>query len=451
MSSHDQGRHVAAVVGGAIAGSVAAEVLTSAGVLCVVLEQNDRPYGKIEDGLPRWHVKQRKLEYERIDSRLDHPCVHFLPRTRLGRDIDFRELIEQWGFSVVLLANGAWKDRPLPVEGIDEYVCKGLVYQNPLIYWFNHKNEKSYTGPRYEIQPGTIVIGGGLASIDVVKVIQFELYEKALCARGIDTSMLELEHKGVPAVCASHQIDPGELMIDDCTLYYRRRAVDMPLAQFPENASQEQIEKTQAVRKKILTRVMEKYRVRFKECHAPVGALVENGRLVGLRFIQTRVEGGKAVPLPGSELEVYTSLVVSSIGSIPELIPGIEMKGELYKFSDPETGEYMGCEGVFGIGNVVTGQGNIMISQKHSQQLSRRILENYLGLGPRDTVSPLFENGEEVVRQKLEPVKAAIQKKPPLSTAQISCILERVQRRQREIGYKNYRDWIKKVTPPDLE
>src|SRR5262245_24256054 len=52
--------HVVAIVGGATAGAEAAGILADRGVLSVVFEQNQRPYGKIEDGLPRWHVKLRQ-------------------------------------------------------------------------------------------------------------------------------------------------------------------------------------------------------------------------------------------------------------------------------------------------------------------------------------------------------------------------------------------------------
>ena len=55
--------------------------------------------------------------------------------------MDFRELVEAWGFTGVVLANGAWRDRPVPVEGADDWVGKGLVYQNPFIVWFNHAEE----------------------------------------------------------------------------------------------------------------------------------------------------------------------------------------------------------------------------------------------------------------------------------------------------------------------
>src|ERR1700757_492313 len=110
-------RYIVAVVGAATAGSEIARVLAARGVKVIVFEQNARPYGKIEDGLPRWHVKQRREEYEEINQRLDHPNISYVPLTRMGRDIDFSELRESWGLSAIVLTNGAWRDRPFPVEG----------------------------------------------------------------------------------------------------------------------------------------------------------------------------------------------------------------------------------------------------------------------------------------------------------------------------------------------
>jgi hypothetical protein len=126
--------HFVAVIGGAISGSVAAEILADHGIRVAVFEQNTRPYGKIEDGLPRWHVEQRRQEYARIDARMKKPNVYFIPSTKLGRDFNLPQLFE-WGFSAVILANGAWRDRELGVPEAEQYVGKGLVYQNPFIYW----------------------------------------------------------------------------------------------------------------------------------------------------------------------------------------------------------------------------------------------------------------------------------------------------------------------------
>ena len=77
------GNHFVAVIGGAISGSVAAEILADHGIRVAVFEQNTRPYGKIEDGLPRWHVEQRKQEYARIDARMKKPNVYFIPSAKL--------------------------------------------------------------------------------------------------------------------------------------------------------------------------------------------------------------------------------------------------------------------------------------------------------------------------------------------------------------------------------
>src|SRR5689334_3083377 len=131
-------KHVVAVVGGAVAGSEAALLCAQRGILTLVIEQNARPYGKIEDGLPRWHEALRKQEYAKIDENLSHPNVLFVPRTRIGRDWAFEDLTQRWGLSATILAHGAWRDRPLGIPGVDQYVDRGLVYQNSLVYWYNH-------------------------------------------------------------------------------------------------------------------------------------------------------------------------------------------------------------------------------------------------------------------------------------------------------------------------
>src|ERR1700686_2109148 len=76
--------HIVAVIGAATSGSEIARILAERRAIVIVFEQNPRPYGKIEDGLPRWHVKQRRDEYEEINRRLDHPNIEFVPMTRMG-------------------------------------------------------------------------------------------------------------------------------------------------------------------------------------------------------------------------------------------------------------------------------------------------------------------------------------------------------------------------------
>jgi len=304
----EKGKHFVAIIGGAIAGPVCAEILADHGIGVAVIEQNRRPYGKIEDGLPRWHVEQRKQEYGRIDARLKKAGVYFIPSTKLGRDLDFQDLCNKWGFSAVILANGAWRDRDLGVPGADKFVDKGLIYQNPFIRWYNHKNEKAYTGPLYDVPDETLVVGGGLASIDVVKVVQLEIYERAMKARGIQTDMHKLEKQGVPAVCEAHGIQPEDLGVKGCLLIYRRREQDMPLAQPPENATPEQIAKTEQIRQKMLHMAREKYLFRVQDRRLAARLILQDGRLAGLKMVETKIEGRKAEPIPGSAYELRIPL-----------------------------------------------------------------------------------------------------------------------------------------------
>jgi ferredoxin/flavodoxin---NADP+ reductase len=444
-------QHFVAIIGGAIAGSVAAEILADHGIRVAVIEQNKRPYGKIEDGLPRWHVEQRRQEYARIDARLRKPSVFFVPCTKLGRDVEFRDLCDNWGFSAVILANGAWRDRDLGVPGSEQSIGRGLIYQNPFIYWYNHKNEKGYDGPRYEAPDETLVVGGGLASIDVVKVLQLENYERALRAHGIEVSMHDLERKGIPAICKLHGIRPEELGVKGCLLMYRRREQDMPLAQPPENATPEQVAKTEAIRQKMLRLAREKYLFRFQERRMARGLLLEEGRVVGLRVVETKVEGRKAEPVPGSEQELRAPLVISSIGSVPEIIPGIAMNGEYYAFKGEEVPEYCGSDHIFGVGNVVSGQGNIRVSLVHSETVTTQIVANYIGVGSGNPDLKSWVAAGEA-RGAAQAVALEREALPGLSTSQLAAIEQRIRALQQRVGYTtDYDTWIARETPPDLE
>jgi ferredoxin--NADP+ reductase len=450
----DANRHVVAIFGGACAGSTAAEILAARGIEVVVFEQNLRPYGKIEDGLPRWHRDQRRMEYKRIDGKLDRPGVHFVPHTRLGTDIAFDDVV-RWGFSAVLLANGAWRDRPLDIPDADAWVERGLVYQNPFIYWFNHAQEAGYAGRRYTIPPGAICIGGGLASIDVVKVFQLELYGHALAARGIDVSMHDLEHAGIPATCQKHGIaDPASLGVEDSWLVYRRRVEDMPLATPPPDATADQLLKIEAVRKKMLAKAQERYLFRARPLALPVALMTEDDRVTGVRFVETAMRDGKAVAQPDRSFELRSSLVVSSIGSLPEPLPGIVMKGTFYDYADWDTGAYGPVPGVFGVGNVVTGRGNIKASERHAKDVAHWLTEHYLGIQAADTprsIEGLTLGAEAGAEAAATQVAEYVQSRPLLPATTADALIARARARQAELGYPGYAEWMAKVTPPDAE
>lgn len=434
--------HFVAIIGGAVSGSEAAARLSERGIYTVVFEQNPRPYGKIQDGLPKWHIKLQDQEERKIDEKLSRPNVHFVPNTKLGRDIDFDDLVNTWGFSAILLANGAWKDRPLPIHGIEDYVGKGLVYQNSLVSWFNHYHESDYDGERYEIADDAIVVGGGLASLDVVKIVMLETTLEKLRERGIEVDILTLEHKSIGAFLEGNNLTLTDLGLKGCTLYYRRRMKDMPLAPMPPDATPERQEKVYQGREKILHNFQSKFLFKFQECRAPTGLVTENGKLVGLRFSKTEIIDGRPVIKKGTEYEVRSPFIVSSIGSIPEPLAGIDMGGELYEIDDPETGKFKKYDNVFALGNVVTGKGNIKASLNHGRQVADHVMDNFLAWHDED-YEELIDRGEKATQSKVDRIAEILDQKRVLQIENVQSILDRLKEHQKRVGYNDdYSGWI---------
>ena len=422
-------KHLVAIVGGAVSGSVAASSLIEKGHTVVVIEQNPRPFGKIEDGLPKWHKKQREQEYAKINERLNHPNIFYVPKTKLGKDITFDDLSNNLNFSAIILAIGASKDRPINLTGIDMLEKNALVYQNDFIYWFNHQDEVDYN---IEIKDGVTIIGGGLASLDVAKACQIELFRNTIpesIKNEIDIE--EIETQGIPKICDKYDINYDQLNINGATIIYRRTSKQMPLADIPDNTSEEVISKMQNVRMKILQKAMDKFLFNFQELVSPKELIINGNKLEGIVLNKTKLIDGK-VQVLDENISINTNQIISSIGSIPEPIEGIQMDGEIYKVENEENGIYDKKKGIFLAGNAVTGKGNIRESMKHAEKVADYVMNSYLN--PLDTA-----NGEKLANI----VEDYLQKKDGLSNEEFEKIISKVHDLQKRVDYhNNYDDWI---------
>jgi ferredoxin--NADP+ reductase len=161
---------------------------------------------------------------------------------------------------------------------------------------------------------------------------------------------------------------------------------------------------------------------------------------------------GKARKLAGSEYDVAGPMTISSIGSIPEAIPGIPQAGEVYRYLDQNVGLVLeGRTAVYASGNVLTGKGNIKDSLVSGTHIGIHVAEQYLGLAEDGARFELSEVARREAAAEAKAIAADIEHRAGLGTEAIGRIEKLVRERQEAVGYEgSYRAWIKKMTPPDL-
>jgi hypothetical protein len=189
----------------------------------------------------------------------------------------------------------------------------------------------------------------------------------------------------------------------------------------------------------------DKFRVRVQDQSLPTAPILEDGKLVGLRMRRTRQDGGKSVEVEGSDFEVRSGLIVSSIGSVPEAIPGVPTKGELYDFASWESGAMRGLTGVFGLGNVLTGKGHIRDSRENADEIASQVVRDYLGLGdePRESTSdPLRDAHAASAHAARAAVQSAIRRaKVPIE--RMRAIATDLDAAWTRVGYEgDYATWM---------
>ncbi len=158
--SHKTGKKVA-VIGSGPAGLACGQQLARAGHSVTIFEKNDRIGGLLRYGIPDF-----KMEKWHIDKRMEQMTkegVVFKTNVNVGKDITVKQL--QSDFDAIVLAMGSEAPRDLPVEGRN---AKGVYYAMD----FLTKNNKKVAGDNEEIisakDKHVIVIGGGDTGSDCV-------------------------------------------------------------------------------------------------------------------------------------------------------------------------------------------------------------------------------------------------------------------------------------------
>ena len=131
------------------------------------------------------------------------------------------------------------------------------------------------------------------------------------------------------------------------------------------------------------------------------------------------------------------------------------MKGTFYDYADWDTGAYAPVPGVFGVGNVVTGRGNIKASEHHAKDVAHWLAEHYLGVQATDTTAIDRRPDRTAPRPAPRPRRPRwptyVESRPLLPAAAADALIARIRARQAAVGYDGYAAWMARVTPPDAE
>jgi glutamate synthase (NADPH) small chain len=302
-----------AVVGSGPAGLAAAQQLTRVGHDVVVYERADRIGGLLRYGIPEF-----KMEKHRLNRRLDQmraEGTEFRAGVDVGVDLGVDEL--RGGFDAVVLAGGAtaWRDLPVPGRELAG-VCQAMEYLPPSNRVQEGDLERS---PIHAEGKHVVIIGGGDTGADCLGTAH---RQGAASVTQLEIMPIPPEHR--------HENQPWPTY---------------PMVYRVSSAHEEGGERLFSVSTQQFLGDAE-------------------GRVRALQLVEVVSEGGRFVPVEGTEQEIPAELVLLAMGFVgPEkgaLLDGLgvdyDARGNVARDADFMTS----VSGVFVAGDMGRGQSLIV-------------------------------------------------------------------------------------------
>ena len=320
------------IVGSGPAGMACAADMAKAGCDVTVYEAFHEPGGVLKYGIPDFRLPNAVIDVE--IEKLGRLGIKFECNTLVGRLFTIEQMITDMGFHAVFIGTGAGYPSFMGIPGES---LNGVLSANELLTRCNLMRARDFPDFDTPLQPGrrVAVIGAGNTAMDAMRV----------------SLRLGAEH----VYCV-----------------YRRTKAEAPArAEEIHHAGEEGVE--------------------FHWLTSPVELLADSEKRVrGMRCI--RMELGepdasgrrRPVPVPGSDFEIETDMVVFAIGTNANPILGQTSKLKLDQRGYIATDENLATSiaGVFAGGDIVTGAATVIEAMGAGRRAARG-MKAWLGL--RDT------------------------------------------------------------------
>jgi len=267
-----------AVIGGGPAGLAAAYQLRRKGHASTIFEANDGLGGMFRFGIPGYRVPRDKLDAE-INRILDMGDIEVKLNSRVGVDITVEQLEQD--YDAVIWAIGCQSGRGLPVPGWQDTpnCVSGVAFL------------KAFNEGRMKVTADKVVcVGGGDTSIDVVSVARRLGHITKTGQRELPETVI---HDGYVAHDAALTAAAEGAAVTLTSLFTRDKMT----------AAEHEVHDALHEGVTILDGVM------------PVEVIKgDNGRAIGLRVADCKMEDGRPTPVEGTERVLDADLIVSAIG-----------------------------------------------------------------------------------------------------------------------------------------
>jgi glutamate synthase (NADPH/NADH) small chain len=323
------------IVGAGPAGMACAADMAKAGCEVVVYEAFHQPGGVLKYGIPDFRLPNEVIDAE-ID-KLRRLGIRFECNTLVGRLFTIEQMITEMGFHAVFIGTGAGYPSFMGIPGES---LNGVLSANELLTRANLMRARDFPNFDTPLQPGrrVAVIGAGNTAMDAMRV-----------------SM--------------------RLGAQDVYCVYRRTKAEAPArVEEVHHAEQEGIQ--------------------FHWLTSPVELLGDEKKAVrAMRCVRMELgepdDSGRRrpVPVPGSEFEIETDMVVFAIGTNANPILGQTARLKLNKRGYIQTDDSLATSiaGVYAGGDIVTGAATVIQAMGAGRKAARS-MKAYLGLRDTDGV-----------------------------------------------------------------